>query len=285
MRRRSRGNNPLKLAALSSALALAMGGMGYMAWQSMGKVTADQVGCFANAPQPQTVVLLDVSEPRFNDEQARSLKRYLDQLYNNLDFNERLSVVTTAEDQIGSVPKARFHVCGQATSAAELEAVNAEGASAGFLAKQKQRLYEKVFAHAITSVLSPDAASRQRYQSPILEMVKGIRHFQPLRPGDRLIIVSDLIQNSDSVQFCRTQNDMPPFSVFSKRPVYGRLKPDSMEGIDVELLMIQRHGYGQGEFSYCYSEEELSRFWRDYFSANGVDNPSLIRIRHGYVEG
>jgi len=51
-----------------------------------------------------------------------------------------VSIITTAEDQIGSIPKPRIHVCGQAANAAQLESVNADGASDGFLAKQKARL-------------------------------------------------------------------------------------------------------------------------------------------------
>ena len=115
MRRRSRNNNVLKTVGLSSILAVGIGGLSYIAWQSMGKATADEYGCFDEAPQRQTVVLVDVSGPKFNEEQTRSLFRYFNQLYSKLEFNERLSVVTTAEDQIGSIPKARFHVCGQAT--------------------------------------------------------------------------------------------------------------------------------------------------------------------------
>ncbi|MBV1928173.1 MAG: hypothetical protein KUG81_01500 [Gammaproteobacteria bacterium] len=283
MRRRSHNNNALKTIGLSSILAVGIGGLSYIAWQSMGKETADEFGCFDAAPQRQTVVLVDVSEPKFNEEQTRSLSLYFSQLYNKLRFNERLSVITTAEDQIGSIPKPRFHACGQATNAAQLEAINADTATSGFLVRQKERLYEHQFAPTITEILSPNTDSRQRYQSPILEMVQGIRRFHPLRPGDRLVIVSDLIQNSDSVQFCRTKNDMPPFSIFKKKPVYGRLKPKSLEGIDIEVLMIQRHGYGSSELSHCYSEEELRRFWREYLIASGASDPSFVRIRHGII--
>lgn len=287
MRRHSRTNNALKLAGLSIALTTAMGGLGYATWKSIGKETADEYGCFAAVPQRQTVVLVDVSEPRFNEEQSRSLQRYFDQLYTALEFNERLSIITTAEDQIGSIPRPRVHVCGQAENAAQLEAVNADGASAGFLAKQKERLYQKKYAPAVNAFLSPNAdqSEQQLYQSPVLEMIQSIRRFQPLRPGDRLIVISDLIQNSDSLQFCRTQNDMPSFSVFATRPIYARLKPETLKGIEVEVLMIQRTGYGQSGYTFCRSEEELRRFWLDYLTANGVANPSFIRIRHGIVGG
>ncbi|MCU7829141.1 MAG: hypothetical protein KZQ85_08760 [Candidatus Thiodiazotropha sp. (ex Myrtea sp. 'scaly one' KF741663)] len=284
MNRRLRKQLPA-LLGMGSVLIACIVGLGYMGFQAYGKETADQYGCFESVRQPQTVALVDVSGPRFNEEQSRSLRRYFDKLYSNLGFNEKLSVITTAEDQIGSVPTPRFHVCGQAAHAGELETINAGTATSGFLARQKERLYEKGFGPAIAELLSPNSNSKQRYQSPILEMIQSIRRFHPLHVGDRLIVVSDLIQNSDSVQFCRTKNDMPPFPVFAKRPVYKRLKPESLEGINVEVLMIQRQGYGRDAYSYCYSEEELRKFWHDYLVTNGVSNPGFVRIRHGFIEG
>ena len=202
-------------------------------------------------------------------------------------FNEKLSIITTGEDQIGSIPAPRIHVCGQATNATQLEEVNADGASEGFLAKQKERLNQKEYLPVINAILSPNSDQREQqlYQSPVMEMIQSIRRFQSLQAGDRLIIISDLIQNSDSVQFCRTQNDMPSFSEFVKRPIYARLKPDSLEGIEAEVLMLQRTGYGRSNYAFCRSEEELRRFWQDYLIANGVKNPSFIRIRHGIVGG
>ena len=287
MKRRYHANNALKLTGLSFALAIAIGGLGYATWQSMSKETADEFGCFSTAHQRQTIVLVDVSEPRFNEEQSRSLHRYFDQLYKGLGFNEKLSIITTGEDQIGSIPAPRIHVCGQATNATQLEEVNADGASEGFLAKQKERLNQKEYLPVINTILSPNSDQREQqlYQSPVMEMIQSIRRFQSLQAGDRLIIISDLIQNSDSVQFCRTQNDMPSFSEFVKRPIYARLKPDSLEGIEVEVLMLQRTGYGRSDYAFCRSEEELRRFWQDYLVSNGVTNPNFIRIRHGIVGG
>ncbi len=49
--------------------------------------------------------------------------------------------------------------------------------------------------------------------------------------------------------------------------------------MDVEILMLQRYGFGSGALRYCHSEEELKTFWRDYLIDNGVVNPRIIRIR------
>ncbi len=288
MRRYGRRRRAMTTKALVYAglLAACTGGLGYVGFQSYGKPVADAYGCFDAVPQPRTVAFIDASEPRFNEEQARSLRTYFDQVYETLGFNERLSIVTSEGDQVSSVTAPRFHVCGQATSPAQLEAIGAAGAQTGYLKKQKERLYEKLVAPELTALLSidPGEKRRQLYQSPVMEMIGDISRRPDLKPGGRIILVSDLIQNSDSAQFCRTQNDMPRFSVFKQRPVYARLKPKSLEGVEVEVLMIQRLGYGRNGLKYCASEDELIAFWRDFFADNGAA-ARFIRIRHGHVEG
>lgn len=283
MRRRRRKNLP-RLVTYASVLALSIGGLTVAGLQSHGKATPDRLGCFEEAPQKQTIVLFDDSEPRFNDEQSRSLRRYFDGLYDSLGFNERLSVITSEGDQVGSVAKARFEVCGQATGSDQLEAVGAQAAEAGYLKKQRQRLYDKVLAPQLDALLAtdPDEPRRQLQQSPILELIADLSRSGRLKSGTRLVIVSDLIQNSDSAQFCRVKGAMPRFAAFEKSDIYReRLEPGSLDGVQVEVLMLQRFGYGQGDLSYCRDEEELKTFWRDFLVANGVQAPRFVRIRMG----
>lgn len=267
-------------------LVFCTSGLGYMALKSFGQHTPDAFGCFNVIKQPSTFVLFDASEPRFNEEQARSLRSYFDTLYDNLAFNERLSIFTSESDQIASIAKPRLFVCGQATSPEQLQEIGAVTGQAGFLKKQKQRLYDKIVRPEFDAMLAktPDENRRQLYQSPIMEMISDISRLPTLVSGSRIIIVSDLIQNSDSVQFCRVQNDMPKFRIFKDRPVYTRLKPNSLKGVTVEVLMIQRIGYGQGGLEYCKSEDELAAFWKDYLTDNGAE-VHFIRIRSGIVAG
>jgi hypothetical protein len=284
-RRRSRRSNRL-VPVYAGVLGLCLAGVGAAVWQVQGKKAPDRYGCFEGVGQDQTLVLVDASEPHFDAEQARSLTRYLRQLYDRLGFNERLSFFTSEGDQMASVARARFHVCGQASSPEQLEAVNAEGGSEGYLAKQRERLYERRLAPELEALFSatPDLSRRQLRKSPIMELVADLARSPAMKPGSRLVIVSDMIQNSDSAQFCRVKNDMPPFSLFSQRSAYQRLKPRSLEGVQVEVLMLQREDYGKEWLRYCYSEEELRAFWRDYLVANGVRDPHFTRIRYAKGE-
>lgn len=287
MRRYTRRRKAItfKTMIYSGLLVLCVSGLGYFTFQSYGQRRADAFGCFDEIDQAQTFVLFDASEPRFNEEQARSLEIYFQRLYEGLKFNERLSFITSEADQIASMASPRFHVCGQTTSPSDLEAVGAASGEAGYLKKQKERIYQKIVAPELKALLAenPDESRRQRHQSPIMEMIGDASQLKSLRPGSRIILVSDLIQNSDSVQFCRVQNDMPPFRHFKQSPVYARLKPASLKDVDVEVLMIQRTGYGHAIYEYCASEDELMTFWRTYLEDNGA-HAHFVRIRHGLVE-
>lgn len=273
---------------LSGVLVACMGGLGYAALSTMGQKTPDQYGCYEDIKQRHTFVLFDASEPRLNAQQERSVRNYLDKVYDNLGPNEKLSFITTESDQISSTPKARFHVCGAARNSEEIEAVGGQSASAGFLKKQKQRLYDKMYAPQVEALLSqtPDESRRQNSQSPVLEMIKNISSMRDFVPGSRLISIGDHLQNSESAQFCVTQGHMPPFRIFRERDTYQqRLVPRSMVGIDVTVLLLQRYGYGKGFLKHCKNEEELTKFWRDYFIGNGAVNPEFIRIRSGHTGG
>lgn len=288
MRRRRKNQDLPKIIALSAVLAVCTGAMGYAALSTFGQPTPDQYGCFDGVKQRNTIVLFDASEPRLNTEQHRSVRHYFDELYANLEFNERLSFITTEGDQISSTPKARFHVCGTAKTPDDLDEIGAQSVSSGYLKKQKQRLYDNVYAPQVDAMLSPtpDEVRKQVSQSPMLEMVKNASMMKGFVPGSRLIVLSDLLQNSDTAQFCIKQNQMPPFRVFRKQETYQqRLMPRSLEGIDVTVLLLQRYGYGHGYLKYCKNEEELTAFWREYFTGNGAVNPVFIRIRDGHTAG
>lgn len=285
MRRKTRKQLP-KLILAGGALSVCCAVMAYLTLQSMGTLSADALGCYAGIDQPQSVVIIDASEPRWDAAQARALFTYFSQLYDGLAFNERLSVYTTEGDQLASVVAPRFSVCGQATSSAELAQVNAAEASAGYLARQKQRLFDEVLMPELNQLLSltPDASRRQKYESPILEIIQAVTRAARLDAGDRLAVVSDFIQNSESARFCRVQGDMPRFAAFKERPVYqGRLMPYSLNGVRVDALMLMRGGYGQDELQFCTSEDELRGFWREYFTENGAERVDFIRVRSGFA--
>ena len=283
MRRRTRKMLPNIIAACL-VLTVFISGFGTLIVSSFGVAVADEFGCFDTASQYQTVIVVDASAPRWNREQGRSLRTYMDRLYEHLRFNERLSVFTTEGDQIASVVSARFTVCGQATHPDQLAQIGAGQAQAGYLERQTQRLYDDLLTPELNALLTltPDESRLQLNESPVLETIRSVSRATLLQPGDRMVVISDMVQNSESARFCKVRGDMPSFDVFKNRLVYqDRLIPESLDGVRVEALMLMRGGYGQFG-PYCPGgEEEVRGFWRGYFSQNGASEVQFTRIRLG----
>lgn len=281
--RRQKSNRNIWL--YSGALGVIMAALGGAAYMSIGTQTPDQFGCY-DAEQPPAVFALYDASTDHNAEQARSLRNAFDAAFENLLPNQRLIIASTAENEVADHVRPGFHICGAPRNPDELKALGGGSASAGYLQKQKQRLYEEVFAPKLEAMLSLDPASglNQDHQSPLLETVQGISRLPEFVPGSTMIIASDLIQNSDSARFCREQGHMPRFAKFAGKDVYRRVQPRAMDGIRVQIWMIQQFGYGhQDILPYCSGEEEIASFWRDYFTHHGADEPELTRIRIGYA--
>lgn len=268
-------------AAKVGGFAATVVSIGVIGIMSLGQATPDRFGCYDADSQPQTVVLVDASTPRWDSAQARSLRTALERLFNGLRGNERLSFFTTEQDAIASVVEPRFHVCGAPRNDAELKALNAPEAMDGYLQKQRERLYEDKLAPELDALLSavPAAGRQQLYESPIMEMIQSVQRASGLKAGDKLVIISDMLQFTESARFCVVQGDMPAFDRFAQRPVYQSLQPQDMSGVEVEILMLVRFGYGRAPLSFCASEHELATFWQDYFRANGAQ-AHMTRVRY-----
>ncbi|GAB4182368.1 MAG: hypothetical protein Tsb002_03560 [Wenzhouxiangellaceae bacterium] len=281
--RRNASSRP-KLLAYAIGIALSVGGLGYAALSAFGKPLPDALGCYSAALQAQRIVFIDASEPRWNSQQAQAMHSYMDQLWRDLAFNERLSVYTTESEVNHSIIRPRFEVCGQATDPLELEAIGAQSATPGYLHKQKQRLYAQKLLPQMAAILStaPSEERRQRRESPLFEVLQDIS--KTLRQGARITVFSDQIQNSEAAQFCQVANDLPTFANFTKRPEYQLVKPRDFRNASIELLLIQRDGYGQQQLEHCSGEAELVRFWRDYYQGNGAAEVFVTRIRRGFTE-
>ncbi|OHU89198.1 MULTISPECIES: hypothetical protein [Pseudoalteromonas] len=278
--RRQKKKLPLMLG-VSALLAGSVVTGGYHIVQALGKPVADANGCYASVNGAQTTVLIDASSPRWTTEQQRGLHTYVSRLYQGLRFNERLNIYTTEGDVISSVPTPRLTLCGGARTAHDLAKIGLDSASDGYLSRQRQRNYDQIFAPSMQEILkiTPDVKREQKKQSPILETIRSISQISPFKSGDRFVVVSDLIQNTESARFCSHKGHLPSFERFKQRSQYSVLKPESFNGASLEALMLMRSGYGQtGYLPYC-TEKELRDFWKAFSLDNGASSFSLSRIR------
>lgn len=226
-RRNGKGkSNFIKIIAYSIGIVLCTGALLYAVIQSVGKAVPDKIGCYKEATTNQHVhALIDNSNPRFSITQNRSIIRYFESLYDELEFNGKISIYTTGDHEIASISKASFSICKPATTGKELEKINAANASDGYLEKQKKRLYQQHFLPNLKAILAKDLEeSKKASSSPLLEITADLSRLPSMKSGSKLVLISDLFQSSSSVKpFCFVKGALPIYSSFSQWPVYKSL--------------------------------------------------------------
>lgn len=255
--------------------------------QEASYAKADKNGCYAQTSNmAHTVAIVDSSEPRSDQTQTRDLMAAFKQTYmKGLNFNERFSIVTTAENAIGSVFSPSMSFCRGAHTPDELLNVGAASATVEFVYRESMKFYQKTFEPTLAKIFTanPDDDARQRRESPIFEQIQSVARatsFSEQINNRHLILVSDLIQHTSELQFCTTKGHLPKFKKLKASQYFSDIKPRSLSGVDVQVYMLIRPGYGDRNLPYC-SESELRTFWVDYFADAGARNVEVIRLRMG----
>lgn len=269
------------VAGLALACAAVVSGGGYLLYQDAQTLKPDELGCYAQPDQAHTMMLVDSSEPRKDSQQARDVTTFLKRFYDSTALsNERFQIINTEVDNIGSIPDPVVDVCIPPSSNADLERLGAPTTTQVFLDRQKDKVFDDTLAPAIDAMTERNPARPQRFESPILEQIQSLSRLRELQEGagvKRMIIVSDLIQSTQDIQFCETQGHLPRFERFKTGDQYPRVKPQSLAGVEVTVLMLIRPGYGP----FCTGEQELRTWWEDYFQDAGARRVDFVRLRYG----
>jgi hypothetical protein len=274
----------LTIGGLVTVSTLAMAAVGYNAMTDAQYAKADAMGCYASdEAQPQNVVWVDSSDPRWTAAQQRDLLNVLEDEYQtDLAFNAKLSVISTDPANIGSVPHPAIELCGTAQTSTELETLGGKGVTQAYLDKQRARVFDERLLPVLEEVLAldPPADQRQSYESPILEQIQAIsqmRGFVDGRGERKLTIISDMLQSTQDAQFCQTKGHLPSFASFKEKPYFARIKPKTLSGTEVTLYVLERGGLGP----FCRDMDELLDWWQAYFEDADVQGVRIIRLRQG----
>ena len=208
----------------------------------------------------------------------RDLRTALDLAYEGLPPNGRLSLFANQDDRDGSIARPLFETCKPAATPGEQEAIGAPNKTAPHLAriaKEAKAAYQTARDHLLA-----DAANEAKsaLDSPILSQLQAVSRYPGAAGWDALHIVTDGIENSEIAQFCSVQGDMPSFAKFAQKPVYDFVQPAPYTKTDVSLLLVETGVLPSRTLAYC-SNDELRRWWPDYFKANRAHNVELTRLR------
>ena len=133
--------------------------------------------------------------------------------------------------------------------------------------------YQENFIDPLRMTLSTLLDAAGDSISPILEAIQvvAVNSFQPRDDRSiprRLIVVSDMIQNSGNHSF---YTDPVDFGDLSRNPDYGTLRVD-LSGVSVSVFLLARRSQA-GRIQ----QGGLHRFWEDYFIDSGVEPGRELR--------
>jgi hypothetical protein len=178
-----------------------------------------------------TVLLVDVTDP-MNTAQRQDFANQLAKLKNSIPRYGKLIVAkvdATGEKLLTPV----ITRCNPGT------AEDVSSSTGDPAAVQKQ--WDEGFDRPLMQVFERLGTASGADQSPIFESIQSIALTELQKPGlektpKRLIVASDLLQNTGDVSFYR---NLPESRAFTDAPVFRRLRTD-LRGVEVELWMLER---------------------------------------------
>ena len=216
--------------------------------------------CRTDGPDNVTAILLDLTEPLNNTQQAR-LKAYIAREIASSDTDTMISlgIVSDNPERWGSL----FAKCKPAT-----------GKHANELYENPSQIrerYQREFLIPINTEIEVTLTQHVPSSSPIMESLQSLIADTPnftVAPGQqKLIIVSDMLQNSDIISFYHGHD----WKYFSDHDGEKRLAIN-LHDVSIEIMRIPRLGND------IPSNELVDDFWTRYFDRQGSRPPSVIAL-------
>ena len=216
----------------------------------------DEAGCrLDNIVSQHTIVLIDQSDP-FTQEDIRWVQKIARDESRSLGQYGRLTVVGL-KSETPYEPVEAFSRCSPGAK------------SNGWT--NNPRMVEDTFREQMSDLL--DAAletllsEKEQPTSPLIEALVGISDrsdFSPAVAARKIVLVSDLIQNSPELSHLKTGADFAAV----ERTRFATDKP-RLEGVAVSVRVVPRRNY-------AVPKEELVDFWNSMLEYSGAQEPEVF---------
>ena len=216
--------------------------------------------CRSSGPVNVTSILLDLTDPLSRTQQDR-LRTIMENeiAASTTDTMIALGVVSEFPDRWG----AKYAKCKPAT-----------GEDANILYENRPQIserYNREFLTPIMLLIDETLTGAAENKSPIMEALQSLIAETPdftIAPGrKKVVVVSDMLQNSDELSFYRGQG----WDYFVAQNGEGRLAR-SLSNVNVEILRIPRSGGNTP------SPALVDDFWTRYFDLQGSRAPRVSSL-------
>jgi len=250
----------IKIAAVMAVVLLV--GSAYLAILASRRSLDTDTLCPSTAGSV-TVLLVDVTDP-MNAAQKQDFANQLAKLKNSIPRYGKLIVAKVDATSAGLLSPVITR-CNPGTASDE----NSWTGNPAALQKQWSAGFDEPLTQAFNRLATATGAE----QSPILESVQSIALTELQKPGldgvpKRLIVASDLLQNTGDVSFYRT---LPEPRTFTYGAVFRRLRTD-LRGVDVELWMLERADAASTQ------PRALADLWERVIDAEGGDVRRIYNV-------
>lgn len=242
-------------------LSLVLGGiaLGLLGAGAIGSVIAfqilrqeqpvDELLCPANSlPSSHTIILVDQTST-FTNTQIATVRNAILQERDALPVRGRLTLLYLDPDQ-PTEPRQIFTRCNPGT-AADTDPWLADP-------ERVQRNWQRQFEAPLDVALSELTQPTDSDTSPIIQTLRGLEwrpDFGREQPGRRLVVVSDMLENSEL------------HSLYLDRAFSGLENSSSASAIFPEFSGVVVHvRLLRSENTISYQDEQFEAFWRQYFA-------------------
>lgn len=191
----------------------------------------DDITLCPSVPDSVTVLIVDVTDP-MNLPQRQDFLNQLERLVDQIPRYGKLSIfkVDPVSDRLLAPVITRCNP-GSARDVSDVDS------NPKMIEKQRQEKFLVPLRAAFQSLFEASGADR----SPILESMQSVNLTELQKTGEanvtkRLIIASDLLQNTDAISF---YNGLPSAQDLTSSQAFSRVRTD-LRRTDVELWMLQR---------------------------------------------
>ncbi len=257
-RRERKQRNQAILNFVLAGLAVAIIGFSFYALQPepYDEVTLCEI---SDELPPHTAIIIDKTD-EYSEQQADLIAAVIRRTRNRLEIGERFTLFEL--DQDGQFdPRGRFSLCNPGRG----DQVNALFRNP---VQIEERFNEK-FNQPLESVLEDLVEPKEAPSSPVLEALARLGQtdaFSDRAPARRIVIISDMLQNSDVFTIYGGGGALPetmPEAINVADTVMRRFG-DSLNGVALEIRLIPRPRYVD------LQRGALKDYWDEIFTELGV---------------
>ena len=254
MGRRSKKEKSDKLGyVLITVVVLILGSIGVFIAMNRGVEVDKTTMCRLDGNFDRQIVVLDMTD-NYNAIQVQQIKHIIENIVNNLAVSEQLQLFFI-DSTMPSEMKPALSLCNPGDGAGKSEIY-----SNPKLFKQR---WEKRFHTPLSVKMQALNGEYTSTTSPIIETIQAVNNIAipyVREEGRRykITIISDMIQNSESLSFFKT--GASSLAHFVDSPAYVKTRTD-LDGVDLDIVIVRRDKY-EG-----LQSREYIDFWVELFSS------------------